>query len=764
MAVENRTQGTPKELRAELLALEDEIQRRSEALPPDDKLLVAWRERLDDLWEHIQRLRRDARNALWLLTNRVGARLDSLRDATAAFRVHVSNGQAFIPVDGATRTALAEAIGGVLGKSKVPSSLPVPSSLASAKVDEVVLVSNSESLTAPPEPSMGLEESHELPIQDVPRDAVASATPDPVPLPPLPAIIPRVSQAQSANVAAGHPTSAVATNLKPIGRRWRDTVSLETTRLVAVRAQRTDPIVAYVGRLARSGTFDEARDLACTWMRSRRFKLPADVSSDFECRGPGEDKAIAVRHEGIWALQVDTFDQANKRRWRLEMVLVDDPSATPAVSLVLYATGPADQPPPEPTIPRLAGDLIDRIGLIDLHSGDGLTTVPERVDCEGQVSALVSRLQSPLRRHPIIVLAEYHKGDTIKTLMDPDALAVKLRGLAHVVVLDVVQRATWMLTDHLSKRFAVFGPAVRVFRPGFTTEDPSARHPFWTPQELASSAWTLAHLEQHLLREAASDSLNVLDRGDEIPAFDFVLRTVFKKRMETVRRAAKESLVLPASVVDQAGTNDGLVQQDGYVSLLEQDNEQLAESLQRMRSERDQLKAKVFYLEDRVRGLENQRFDVADSKAPLPETWENLEDWAADHLGGRVIVTPKAARAARSSPFEDVPFAYEVLVFLARTYVPIRCGELEGGKEVLESEKKRLGIAVSAVGNAVSMHRYKDAYSVNYKGRTVPLDMHVTGSDSRDPRYGFRVYFYWDEQDKCVVVGSFPNHLDNTLS
>ena len=42
--------------------------------------------------------------------------------------------------------------------------------------------------------------------------------------------------------------------------------------------------------------------------------------------------------------------------------------------------------------------------------------------------------------------------------------------------------------------------------------------------------------------------------------------------------------------------------------------------------------------------------------------------------------------------------------------------------------------------------------------------LRLLGRDSRDRRYGFRLYFFWDEEGQVAVVGWLPSHLDNRAS
>lgn len=44
------------------------------------------------------------------------------------------------------------------------------------------------------------------------------------------------------------------------------------------------------------------------------------------------------------------------------------------------------------------------------------------------------------------------------------------------------------------------------------------------------------------------------------------------------------------------------------------------------------------------------------------------------------------------------------------------------------------------------------------------LDRHIRGSSSREERFGFRLYFFWDDEGQQAVVGSFPTHLSTRAS
>jgi hypothetical protein len=46
--------------------------------------------------------------------------------------------------------------------------------------------------------------------------------------------------------------------------------------------------------------------------------------------------------------------------------------------------------------------------------------------------------------------------------------------------------------------------------------------------------------------------------------------------------------------------------------------------------------------------------------------------WAEADLSGSIVLHNRAIRAAKKSPFEDVPLVYNTLLALKRYYVPMR--------------------------------------------------------------------------------------------
>lgn len=156
---------------------------------------------------------------------------------------------------------------------------------------------------------------------------------------------------------------------------------------------------------------------------------------------------------------------------------------------------------------------------------------------------------------------------------------------------------------------------------------------------------------------------------------------------------------------------------------------------------------------------------AAAEDAQFPDNFDDLERWSEEHLsGGKVRLLRRAIRAAKKSPFENPGLAYRALSILRDRYVPMR---IEGGKARKDEYNKALraaNLTEAATFAGTRSGEYGDTYFVNHGGRKRELDRHLKGGNSRDPRYGFRLYFFWDDDDREVVVGSLPNHLTTRIS
>ena len=731
---ETASQQEATDYESALQSLEREMERGTIARPPSDSSLDRWQRQAEQHLASLQNSTLPGRNRFVRRTERFLLSLDDLRERKAAYLARRNASLQASTYEPATSRSLLPA-----AFVRQPLAASILDVLSEATYASTPPRHDQEGPSAPSRPA-------ELP-EEVQLDSPSPEEP--------PAQVGlkgrRVPPSRSVSESAQIPRAEI-------------TFSPALPNL----SRRTDPIIAVEGRLARADSFEAARSIALTWLRRKGFEPPSDERSDFDLttRKGHTATAVSLPDQGLWALQAETVDHAVEgRRWRVEMVLLEA-QPTPAVSITLAAISPGGSPEPTTSIPQLVTRLAQEIGLRDIDDGALFNAGPTRVhDFESLSRALVA-LRSPKRSRPILVLSTYLKDDKLKTFMDPKGLTDKLGGLAQVFVVD--REMVWPFNEAVGRKAAVSGASIRFFRPGFTSEDEPGRHPVWSPTELNTQSLSLLGLSGILLREAAYQSLRALEREDAIPAFDRVREMVLRRQIEEARRKAEAAAAHRASGDEMASLREELESEIDLRKLFEEDNIKLQMELEGTRSERnalrderDTLRGRVMFFESRIQELQEQlREDNGVGEPQFPDSWDELEDWCNEHLGDRVILTRKALRAAQDSHYEDVAFAYRVLWFLADRYVPAR----RNGGESYKDGLAEMGIDISPVGRSAHQHRSKNTYRTDYKNERVELDWHVTGSNDRDPRFGFRVYFHWHKRDQCMVIGSMPEHLDNEQS
>ena len=334
-------------------------------------------------------------------------------------------------------------------------------------------------------------------------------------------------------------------------------------------------------------------------------------------------------------------------------------------------------------------------------------------------------------------------------------------GAAHVAV--ITGPATFRLSDLLGKDFSVFRQAVRLYKPGFKRwRDDPYRHPLVLPERIA--AWPDGGpkaFERWLAAQALAVTAHSADRDDALPSFT----TVRQAAAQLERRAAKVAgssdveLLALAESENQRLETELREQQETYEGLLVAAEQERENALDHEREAR----AQVFALRERIRALEARAAELGnDDDTPIPASLEDFEPWCQAHLAGQVEVHSRAVQGTKKSVFSDPTLLYRALLLLRDRYVPMK---RQGGKALMDAFEQAcrdLDIENSMVGEAVK--RYKDEYTIQHRGQPRTLDWHLKQGSRQDRASCFRLYYLWDDEADCVVVGSMPAHLRSDLS
>ena len=471
-------------------------------------------------------------------------------------------------------------------------------------------------------------------------------------------------------------------------------------------------------------------------------------------------EGIAIDSPRYWTLRFDDDDRAvASRSWVIETALAAQDEDGPVLfGLRLQCIARGENPEYDRSIPTFARDVISACDA--RMDGRRVTLSPWIIDTEEEVDELVDLLRSESRAGDVVVLSlPEHSNDLSDELISSDRLARELAGAAHVVVIS--GQAAFQLSDRVGREFSVFNQAVRTYRPGF---DPDTEAPFAHPLGLADRIRNWDGGPDAYRRFISSEVLRRTVEGPDalkrLPSFAEAKRTAAELRRRNAQQSGSSNDELLALAEDEIAQLKSDLASQGQES---------GELLEVAEAEREAAEAEVlrlqgtlYHLQQRLQSLESAGGEATD--VPIPNDLDELEQWAATHLAGTVELHNRALRGAKDSEYEDVSVIYQALLLLRDYYVPMR---RHGGAELRQAFDQRcqeLGIEEqqSFAGNRAG--EQGDTYFIRMGQRRVELDRHLKKGNSREPRYCFRLYFFWDDTTSQVVVGWLPSHLSTRAS
>ena len=550
----------------------------------------------------------------------------------------------------------------------------------------------------------------------------------------------------------------VREQLSPIVEKLRETrsairpVSELTVRLKAIPGR--DRFAATVDEILRWMNLRSGQPLPeAAWQR-HSFEL-SDV-------GAQRTAAIALKEPRYWAARLDDADKnVPLRTWVTEIGVGVDANGDVLFGSRLTCTTRGTDEPFDRSIPRFVRAVLGS-GEAELD-GRQIRPTAQFVKDAQEVSELVSLLELPGRLGDVVVFSLPEGSDSAAdALGSPNAVQLAVQGVAHVYVIS--GSASFLLTDAVGKPLSVFRQAVRIYRPGFRSwvDEPSA-HPLILPARAETGGTERSQvLERWIVNQTLASSVHRPHREERLPAFN------------TVRQLSAQ---LERTTLKDAGGSD-----TELLRLFEEDNEQLRIELKEQREQYDGLlasadaereavsqaadtaKAQALERLNRIRVLEQRlaQLSKAEATAPPPTSLDGFDEWCTENLVGTVELAGRAYQGVRKSEYHDPQFIYQALLLLRDFYVPMRLESSPVRRAAYQKQLGELGLEESATGEGTKYAA--DLYSVQYGGRRRPLDRHLKRSDSRDRRFGFRLYFFWDEESQIVVVGWLPSHLDNRAS
>lgn len=509
--------------------------------------------------------------------------------------------------------------------------------------------------------------------------------------------------------------------------------------------------------------FEQCIELSLKWMEPRaEVKLSADAwrGNNFDVTEVlGANPAKAVRIDAsdgaIWAARLDWPDPKYPRTWVSEFFAERRKGALSRFGAQLTCVIRGECPDFDISRPTVVRHVLEKMSA----DGDGWSLMDTATKLEKtDISSLEELLYDRNRRLPIIAISEEETG---ACRISPNAIAREVGGAAHVF--HIASEVSWELTRAIGKRMSVFNGAVRLYLPGLTeeNEDPF-QHPLWLMQAGDTGSLIKAIAARVLpfafLRDSGSVDFLRFSTLRDIAARSALARRPSNTELD---RARNELEVLKLSAFEMAE------ERDAWQSLAQE------EEAKRLAADADveRLKLEIFRLEAKAAALQHSLASRPITVAIEPQphraltSYEDLEDWADEVLGENVYLHQAALKDCRKNGHQNMLSRIESALLVIRDYlVPLK---MHGGLDRRDLVREKLGeISMEDTPCFVDRDEAKrtPGYSVSYEGETYILFDHIKFGNGYDNANQIRIYYFWDDGKKRVVVGKMPTHLRNNLT
>ena len=435
--------------------------------------------------------------------------------------------------------------------------------------------------------------------------------------------------------------------------------------------------------------------------------------------------------------------------------------------------------------PRLIRDWASAFNMVTALPIDG-QALP--VVAQPELDQLKGLLQNPLRQLPVVVLTNPTSRDrelvTSDWVLDPDRLAKKLLGWAHVVLLP--DELTFPWSDLVGRAWGVYHGAVRVYRPGleFQTQSPFS-HPLFTLERILAldSILELATATNGKSQGFEARLESVVTETAVARPMDFS-RTPFVPEAQGIVAELERTRMLESAAASMSQSDDWKDRFDMILDQAEAERTRHKKQVEELNQQVDEALIQAIGFEadrDRVRAeAAGMKWQIAEltmalqesgrqpTEVPIPEDYSSLSEWVQQYLSGRLRLHPRAERAMKDAIYEDRELVFRALLLLGNAYQPMRLMQ-PGARERWENGLAELDLDFGGSIDPARAHQEGDEYFVKWPlgSPSSPrrfLEFHLRKGRSHNPRYCLGIYFFWDGDEMEVVVGSLPAHLDNRFT
>jgi hypothetical protein len=474
------------------------------------------------------------------------------------------------------------------------------------------------------------------------------------------------------------------------------------------------------------------------YQRSRTANIQLNLGSgSFTGHLPDQHRLTIERHEADAVARVLrwVFPGDHGLLWRndVRMAQVEDSCVVEHrihLESAEYLVAPASFSVGAPRVVRgICETQIVQVGKMRLRA------VPYPLETKG-VDDFVSLLSAEDRRLPIVLTSPFANGDNSD--VDANTLASHLAGVA-VVTRAGDPETTRALSDRIG-RLGCYGGAVRIYWPGFSTDDELGRHPLILSTRIASLG---------AVRATRSIERSIFS----VAAFRFIPDARVDGIVAAAEFAQRASRAAAAREQGDATWEQYALELAGNVDRLDALNRELLAENANLRANQEVLFA---WAED-----ENPD-ENANAASPIdrsPRSVAEAVEFAKQDFSDLEFLESSTSAAA------DSPFKRPAEVYQALSQMNVIAGvwkRNQGNGDLRQMLiQGGLGKRVSNFISPTTLGKWGDEYHFLYEGERRLFSWHVTlGAGSADTCAS--VHFFPDAPAGKLIIGHVGRHLSNT--
>ena len=476
-------------------------------------------------------------------------------------------------------------------------------------------------------------------------------------------------------------------------------------------------------------------------------------------------ECIGMKYRHLWAARSSFFlnEEPNIRRKMIYEIAVTKTKR--GLELGLQVIAEYILAHPVDFQPDLIFKISDRIGLYQSR-GPILDGTPIVLHDESQTAELFDLVADPDRTLPVIVITEINlhswnpANNQPKFLLSTHDLAKHLRGYAFVVEMPYDAGHEW--SELVGRPFSVYDGAVRTFYPSSDFLNSSCKdHPLIIKEHLPMFQYKNQKGARAYFASLVG-SIRKYSATAKIPWHNLYFLTD-ATRLKTEIDLFAATLPKAATPTDPLAVMKLQEDFDSAQTKLRQKESLIAElEAQQKKSEAaaTELRARIEHLTFMLSGPAGKMPTEGPPQDDTPAiTYENMPGLCRTEFAGKLILLKRAEHSLNKAQFESPALVFQALALLANEYRDLRMEKI--GQAEFAEKCRALGLAIADVRKDRPLHS-NSIFAVNYPPDTQEvqaLRYQLCKGNSKKRRYRMRIYFFWSDCDKLVVVGDLPQQL-----